>query len=1233
MVDISRRAFIVAGTATVGVAALEDFIWSAPPASAEPYDPILDRLVFGDAASETAHGLDAQLSDIVAGSSGALGQSARVFNPTTPASYWGGGVKFTLSIDPDLTNYVSVKLWGGDFNPADGKQWRLHLYAEDGTEVKQVGYQEQGVIDSLDILGAEPRSPERFFIHTIPLPEHLTRGKTTIRVEIRANGRIWSYGGTPSSYFYNLTESSRPVYSVYTHTSPYFTPDPGDVFGAAVQPKQRPESETTEIEAAVRSRVERNLAALADTGDVTRFDGWQIQELAEAYLWSDPEGRNPAFGSDAAFERTFRAIDGRYRAWKGSSNELTSSSQQWQGFGRLGLALYLLGEGHRPKLDAALDKVVSGSARTVLNPGFEEGSSTATGWSKVGWLSNQGAIAKDDQQARPGSVGTSSLRISNAAGQVTIVDSSTAMPVTAGQSYYFSAWIKTSGAEVTGSTGAALNLIFYNDAGTIVPINGVNDHRAWALKTSSSVDWNVASVTLTAPPGATRVRTSARFWGAGTAWFDDVFFADISAGGMLANPGFELGSGVPAGWSTVGWLPNQAPLSIDTATARPNSSGSRSLTFANTTDTQVTIVEGSRVAIEPGSDVLVGGWVKTSNLSTTAGKGVALNVILYDGAGQIVPYNGANDTRIWAQSNEWTFVSAQFAVPDGVTRVDVSLRMWGTGQAWFDDVIVVPANVDLAVEGTPTRRVAYGDMMTAHWNHWRRSFPHYTNQVQICATGLYQVARALQLYFPDRIAELEINGSDIEAEARAYVEEAVGLRPWHGKLEEDWVTRRAYLGDSYRQVTTAGLTREIGFVGNYGEVTDWLVHLWEAISRGEGGLPVDDPWLATVRERILSIIRVRFRFRVVDVDAEGFRVAQEQTVIGWRNEEFPGKDAYIQPTVWDGNPLQAVTTIASADPEFVGITREMFADGQLGPALTLLRDNGSGRVGLNAFRFVAHHRPEWDVVDRSAPATRYPALPTAWGQPDFVFADPESGVVALKNGEEIVWAATYYRARQGINSYGRVHHLTPALQRSATVRIFADTRPYVAPPGYDGPLDETFQSATYTLRGDLLNFDYAISDVSAPAEPGLFSLPADPLGRALSGNALGGVELPRARLAADILDPTNGLSARDAIETLLVGRPEIAVLTYGRYLVIVNSTQSSPGDPAGGKTYNVTLPGKGKARVLYWGGPSVLSNSSTAKTALAAPIGGRIKLGKSISVEPLSVVVIHADSEIMPRKS
>ncbi|MFD5337858.1 hypothetical protein [Streptomyces hawaiiensis] len=90
----------------------------------------------------------AGLSDTI---SGGLGQSARVLNSTSPASYWGGTLTFDVAVSPVGTTYVTVRLWGDDYDDTSDEaasgtnMWRLQLFCEG----KQVGHQDQGAVDSL----------------------------------------------------------------------------------------------------------------------------------------------------------------------------------------------------------------------------------------------------------------------------------------------------------------------------------------------------------------------------------------------------------------------------------------------------------------------------------------------------------------------------------------------------------------------------------------------------------------------------------------------------------------------------------------------------------------------------------------------------------------------------------------------------------------------------------------------------------------------------------------------------------------------------------------------------------------------------------------------------------------------------------------------------------------------------------------------------------------------------
>ncbi|MEU0811626.1 Tat pathway signal sequence domain protein [Streptomyces sp. NPDC005970] len=934
---VPGRREVLKYAGTTGVAAAGLGLLNTPSAAAEPAAAAdatvtpavrkpLDIVVFGDADSEAAHALTTTRSDTV---TGGLGQSARVLNPSDPVSYWGGTLKFEAAVSPAGTTYVTVRLWGDDYDTTSQQaasgtnMWRLQLFC-DGL---QVGYQDEGAVDSLDILDTSPRTPGRFFFHTLPLPERMTSGKKKVTLEIRAMGRIWSYGQNADQLYYKMTTPSRGIYRLYTHTEPYFIPPKGEVQGPAPEPKKRTVEGPEALEA-VRKRVDKDQRYYLTAANPAGMDAFAFQSLAEGYLWSG----SPAYRKPEALDRVLRAIDGRYLAWKSDQAVLTGSDQQWQGFGRVGLVLALLWEHLGDRLDAK----VTGSPYEIANPGFEDGGDTPTGWEVPGWGRTADATwSRDTAVSRSGSA---SLKVTaTAAGGFITVYSSPKARVGKGIHTY-GAWIRTDG--VTG-TGAHIDPLFFDANGKLVG----SDHR--------------------------------RFAATGT--------------------------------------------------------------------------------------------------------------------------------------HGWEYVSLDLDTPDGATQVEFHLRLSGPGTAWFDDLVVTAPAGTGGPEQPPVRRDAYIDMLKSSRDYWRQHFPHYTNQSQICAIGIYQANRGLALLAP----ELALP----EKRARDYMYQSLGMKPYLGKEDADGKPTKP-LGEGYYQVTRAGLTRELGYVGSYGEVIDWLVMMYESVTRGHAGQEAPE-----LREQMIKIIKARGRFRVVDVDETGARVSRIETVVGWRNEVYPGEIAYASRTAWDSHPVMSAAVFK--DPEIVGWTQEMVADGQFYKQLDLLIHHSWTRVGLAGLRLVSR---DWDAF-QALPA-RPGRVPTAWDRPDFVFTDEENGVLAVKNGRELLFASLYWRARQGVNDYARIHHLTPTDQRSATVRQRS--------AGTTGD--------TFTVR-DWILWDYAINDPGAGhIPPGGFPPPGDTLHQSQKGDVYRLAPVP-----ADVPDPAVGVHF-DGVETMLVGRAPFYLCEYGDYLIAMNTS-------------------------------------------------------------------------------
>src|SRR5262249_59112760 len=102
-----------------------------------------------------------------------------------------------------------------------------------------------------------------------------------------------------------------------------------------------------------------------------------------------------------------------------------------------------------------------------------------------------------------------------------------------------------------------------------------------------------------------------------------------------------------------------------------------------------------------------------------------------------------------------------------------------------------------------------------------------------------------------------------EPQARDYLYQSIGLKPWLGP-ESPLGTPTKPLGSNYLQISPKGISRELGYVGNYGETQGWLTMMYESVTRGYGALKAPE-----IRARLIQIGKARGYFRYLDVDADG----------------------------------------------------------------------------------------------------------------------------------------------------------------------------------------------------------------------------------------------------------------------------------------------------------------------------------------------------------------------------
>ncbi len=406
-------------------------------------------------------------------------------------------------------------------------------------------------------------------------------------------------------------------------------------------------------------------------------------------------------------------------------------------------------------------------------------------------------------------------------------------------------------------------------------------------------------------------------------------------------------------------------------------------------------------------------------------------------------------------------------------------------------------------DGIISRRDAFATMLEAcrNWHQWHRRM--YSNQSMINDLyGIYYANKGLQNIKPQKALP--------EEEMLRYFFESLGMQPWLGSETAMGPSRSA--GDQYFQLTKKGLTKELGYVGNYGEVLDWVSEMYEA-TRPDPSKPGNEK----IKKRIEEIALARAYFRFPSFDNEGYKAMRMETVVGWRDNHYPGGITYAQRDSWDGTPLQIAAVTMS--PKLIGFAKQMIDDNQLYHIM-------AEHIKTSDFRTTAGLLPMPDQLDviNVQPKTPY-ELPMTETQPDFAFTDEEDGVVAVKNGDEMLYVSLYWRARNAVNFLARIHFINPVYQNIATI--------------YQ---DELFEpSGNFYTRKDWTNTGYGNGGIKYPES---------------IHSANEGEKLLIAKIPADV-------PYKMGDENPYAGRASFYRLKYGKYLIGMNNSD---------KVYKMDIP-------------------------------------------------------------
>lgn len=350
-------------------------------------------------------------------------------------------------------------------------------------------------------------------------------------------------------------------------------------------------------------------------------------------------------------------------------------------------------------------------------------------------------------------------------------------------------------------------------------------------------------------------------------------------------------------------------------------------------------------------------------------------------------------------------------------------------------------------DGTaPSRREAWGALLEkgVRWETEHRR--QFTNQCMIIDWNIQRMNRALRLIAPSRALP--------EAQVRRYLYESVGLKPWLGPETPDGPARP--MGDDFYQTTPQGLTRELGYVGSYGEVMDWgaLIYLSTCKFDADGAL---DPTSGDpeIRDQLAKMAHARSFFRYPAPDEEGFRAMRLETGIGWRDTSLIGPVMYGTRSGKEGAASWLPWVVRTE--ESIAAFGQMLDDGQFFPVLAELLKDRSLRM-TNALMDVpaqyAWLTAELEKLRKTA--HKLPRLPMSPGEPDVTFTDETDGVAVLRCGDEILYVSLYWRARFGVNDLSKVHYISPRFEHFATIRNQTRFTPMEGGTAWERPNWTTF---------------------------------------------------------------------------------------------------------------------------------------------------------------------------------
>jgi hypothetical protein len=290
----------------------------------------------------------------------------------------------------------------------------------------------------------------------------------------------------------------------------------------------------------------------------------------------------------------------------------------------------------------------------IENAGFENSS-------LYGWI-HSGNVSCDNTIYQRGS---SAVKIFNTSALFQYAESEKWFPVIPGRIYKARVFAKGDSIG-TASYGAIMKFIFRKEDGS------TSNGGQTQLYKNGTFDWEELFTISIAPTNATGVKLRLCLYDTGSVWFDNIQL--FQTPNICPNPGFE--ADVTTDY-TLGYFEQVSDCSY---------SGKSSIYYSSSQDSFAqasTVIE--RIPVTPGKKLKVTVYTKTNNVTGASYSGAQIKTNFYDNS---LNYISRHSSSMIAGTNDWKMLKTEGDIPAGASYASVTLRLYGMGEVWFDNLNV-----------------------------------------------------------------------------------------------------------------------------------------------------------------------------------------------------------------------------------------------------------------------------------------------------------------------------------------------------------------------------------------------------------------------------------------------------------------------------------------------------------------------------------------------------------------